>query len=406
MNATTPEILDRMAHEVEQEMICNILPFWLDRMTDTAQGGFYGRIDGLGTLHAEAARSAVLNMRILWSFSAAYRVTGDQRYLTAATRAKVYIDRHFIDPDYGGVYWSVNAEGKPLDTKKQIYALGFAIYGMSEYYRATGDTSALHTAQALFEAIETHAYDPLGEGYFEAFGRDWQEIDDMRLSDKDANERKTMNTHLHILEPYTNLYRVWPSPRLKASIHRLIILFCDRIVDPVTAHFNLFFGDQWDVRSHIISYGHDIEGSWLLHEAALMLGDPTLLGKVEPIVRQIAYAAAEGVQPDGSICYETDLETGHSDLERHWWPQAESVIGYLNLYQHFADKQALDRSIAAWNYIREQLIDPKEGEWYWSRKADGTPNLADDKAGFWKCPYHNSRMCLEVIERVKTQHIL
>lgn len=397
----TKQIVTTLAAAMREELIGNILPFWMNRLPDTQRGGFFGQIDGLGTLHHDAPRGAVLNTRLLWTYSAAYRITGDPAYLATATRAKEYIDRHFTDPEYGGIYWSVDADGQPLDTKKQIYALGFAIYGMSEYVRATGDGCALSEAIGLFESIEAHAYDPIYGGYYEAFARDWTAIGDMRLSDKDSNECKTMNTHLHILEPYTNLYRVWKDPRLAERIRALITIFCEQIIDSKTGHLNLFFGDAWDCRSSIQSFGHDIEGSWLIHEAALELGDEALLAKVEPVIRRIAEAAAEGLQADGSIVYERDPTTGHTDCDRHWWPQAETVVGYFNLYAHFTDVQALHRAEAAWRYIQAQIIDRQGGEWFWSRKADGTAHTGEggDKAGFWKCPYHNSRMCLEIMER-------
>ncbi|MBO7499172.1 MAG: AGE family epimerase/isomerase, partial [Bacteroidaceae bacterium] len=248
-----------------------ILPFWMTRMPDP-RGGFYGRIDGLGNVHPEAEKGAILNARILWTFSAAYRVLGDPAYFDMATRAKCALLDNFFDPEFGGVYWSLHPDGTPKDTKKQIYALGFAIYGLSEYARATGDKSALAHAIKLFFDIENHSFDTERNGYFEAFTREWGEIADMRLSDKDANERKTMNTHLHILEPYTNLYRVWPDARLAAAIRNLIDIFVDRILDPQTFHLRLFFDDDWNSKVDATSYGHDIEASWLIHEAALVLG--------------------------------------------------------------------------------------------------------------------------------------
>lgn len=403
MNPKQLQTLDLLAEAVHRELTGDILPFWL-HTADPERGGFCGRITGEGVPQPDAPRASVLYMRLLWTFAAASRVLGDPACREAARKAREYIERHFIDPQYGGVYWSVDAQGAPLDPKKQIYSQGFAIYGMSELCRATGDARALECAKALFESVEAHAHDDRFGGYWEALGRDWSEIGDVRLSDKDANERKSMNTHLHILEPYTNLYRVWKDPRLAARIRELIELFCTRIVDPRTGHFNLFFGDDWEVRSSAVSYGHDIEGSWLLHEAALELGDKALLRRVEPVVRRLAAAADEGRQPDGSLICESDPKRGTEERDRHWWPQAESVIGHLNLFEHFGDGEALQHAVEAWQYIDRQIIDHEGGEWFWSRRADGSPNRDDDKAGPWKCPYHNSRMCLEVIERTRKMH--
>lgn len=223
----------------------------------------------------------------------------------------------------------------------------------------------------------------------------------MRLSEKDANECKTMNTHLHILEPYTNLYRVWKNDLLEKQLKNLIHLFINRILNKETFHLQLFFNDDWQSKYSIISYGHDIEASWLLHEAALSIGDPALLAETEPIIYKIAIASAEGLLPHQGMIYEKHLNTGHTDNEFHWWVQAEAVVGYFNIYQYWKDEEALSKALSTWSFIKNHLIDYKQGEWFWSIQADGTINQKDDKAGFWKCPYHNSRMCMEIIERTK-----
>lgn len=389
----------QLRKEVEETLTTNILPFWMDKMTDTKHGGFYGRISGEDVLMPEAEKGAILNARILWTFSSAYRLFKKPEYLETATRAKREIIDRFYDKEFGGIYWSINADGSPLDAKKQIYAIGFAIYGLSEYNRATGDSEALEYAIRLFNDIEAHSFDKEKNGYCEALTREWNEIADMRLSDKDANERKTMNTHLHILEPYTNLFRVWKDEHLKNQLRNLIRLFIDRILDKETSHLQLFFDDDWVSKYRIISYGHDIEASWLLHEAALVLGDKELLTEVEPHVINIAEAATEGFLTSAGMVYEQHIDTASIDAERHWWVQAETVVGYVNLYQHFNDQRSLSRAIQCWDFIKRHLIDRKNGEWHWSLKADGSVNRDDDKAGFWKCPYHNGRMCMEIIER-------
>ncbi|WP_455966656.1 AGE family epimerase/isomerase [Bacteroides fluxus] len=391
--------INRMRKEMEEELVTDILPFWIKKMTDTANGGFYGRITGREILIPEAEKGAVLNARILWTFSSAYRILKKDEYLVTATRAKRVIIDDFYDKEYGGVFWSLDCKGRPLDTKKQIYALGFAIYGLSEYYRTTGDEEALDYAIRLFESIEEHSFDSVKNGYCEALTREWGEIADMRLSDKDENERKTMNTHLHILEPYTNLFRVWKDQRLKGQLRNLIGIFTDKILNMKTGHLELFFNDDWVSKYRIVSYGHDIEASWLIHEAALVLGDRTVLEKIEPLVEYIAAASDEGLAPDGSLIYETFPGKDKTDTERHWWVQAENVVGHANLYQYFGDEVAMRKALRCWEFIKRHLIDYKNGEWYWSVRSDGSINTADDKAGFWKCPYHNGRMCMEIIER-------
>ena len=392
---------DRLKQEVQDVLQNNILPFWLDKMTDRENRGFYGRIDGHGLLHPEADKGAILNARILWTFSAAYRVLQRPEYLAAATRAKDYIIEHFYDKEFGGTYWSLDCLGRPKDTKKQFYAIGFMIYGLSEYARATGDKEAIDYAVRLFDCIEEHSLDRKDNGYIEACTREWGEIADMRLSDFDANYPKSQNTHLHIIEPYTNLFRIWKDARLEKALRNLIDIFTDKILNPETHHLDLFFENDWTRGAgHLESYGHDIECSWLMHEAALVLGDKEVLKKVEPIVRLVAKASEKGLNADGAMVHAANVDTGHVDADLHWWVQAEAVVGFYNVYQHFADASALDKSLRCWQYIKDNLIDTENGEWYWSRHADGTLNLDDDKAGFWKCPYHNGRMCLELMERI------
>ena len=377
----------------------NILSYWIDHVTDKENGGYYGRIDGEDKVHPQAEKGAVMNARILWAFSAAYRVLRKPTYLEAATRAKEYFVEYFLDKENGGAYWSVDYKGNPLDTKKQTYAIGFAIYGFSEYARATGDKEALEIAKKLYHDIEEHAYDSKNNGYIEALTRDWQPIADMRLSDKDENGSRTMNTHLHIIEPYTNLYRVWKDKSLEKSIRNLLDIFTDKLLNKETHHLDLFFDDAWQGKRNIESYGHDIEASWLLHETALVLGDKVVLQKIEQVIRRIADAADEGLRPDGSMVYEHWKDTDKSDLQRQWWVQCENIIGHIDLYQYFGYEDSLEKAVHCWNYVQKHLIDAKNGEWHWAVLDDGTINLSDDKAGFWKCPYHNSRMCLALIER-------
>ena len=404
------ETIKTMRTEMQDVLENNILRFWLDQMQDTEHGGFYGQMTGRGQLVKTADKGAILSARILWSFSAAYRVLHKPEYLDAATRMKDYILEHFYDKEYGGTYWSTDYLGQAKDTKKQFYAIGFMIYGLSEYARATGDREALDYAIQLYECIEEHAFDPQWGGYIEACTREWGTIADMRLSDLDANYPKSQNTHLHIIEPYTNLLRCLKELHaaessifnLQSSIFNLINIFTDRILNPETHHLDLFFEMDWTRGAgRLESYGHDIECSWLMHEAALVLGDKKIIEKVEPVVLAVAKASEKGLQPDGSMIHEANLDTGYVDDDLHWWVQAENVVGWLNIYQHFGDEKALQRAVAGWEYIKRNLIDYEHGEWFWSRRKDGTLNLDDDHAGFWKCPYHNSRMCLETIERMR-----
>lgn len=391
-------ILKQLQEEMRAELIHGILPFWMGRMVDVEHGGFYGQIDGTDKLIVDANKGGILNARILWTFSAAYRVQPDSAYLQMAERAYSYAWNHFFDKEMGGTYWLIHADGTPADTKKQIYSQAFFIYALTEYYMASGNEEALERAKELFRFIELHSFDPEKGGYFEAYSRDWQLLEDLRLSEKDDNEKKTMNTHLHILEAYTNLYRVWKDDRLKKALEGLILLFANHIVAPETGHMVLFFDENWNRKGFIDSYGHDIEASWLLYEAADVLGNEVLTERIKCISMHLADTTVrEGLQPDGSIWYETDSRKGHTDTDRHWWPQAEAAVGFMYAWKLSGNEGYLDKAAASWKFISDNLIDRAHGEWFWSIK-EGKPNLAEDKAGFWKCPYHNSRMCIEFIK--------
>ena len=384
----------------------NILRFWQERMVDYRQGGFYGRIDGYNVLHPDAEKGAVLNARILWTFAAAARVLNNTPYRILAARAYDYLMQWFMDREQGGVYWSLNADGTPLDTKKQTYAIAFAIYGLAEYVRLTNNQEALNAAIRLFEDLEAHAYKWDNEkiskcknGYVEALTRDWQPIADMRLSEKDENGVFTMNTHLHVREAYTNLYRVLKNvqrddvqgtkERITKQLRTLIDIFANRIFDPATGHLMLFFDEKWQPSNTHTSPGHDIEAAWLLHEALEVLGDEELLNQTLPVIHSLAQAAEDDIMD-----------------EKEWWCYAEAVVGYLNQWKLYQEEKPIESNInlelaeTAFHYIQTHLMDRENGEWFWTILPDGTPDRTHDKAGFWKCPYHNSRMCIEIIERL------
>ncbi len=396
--------IQALVSQVSKELTSNILPYWMGKMRNP-KGGFYGRISGGEEPDDSAPVGNIMVARVLWTFASAYRVLKDkaeaaaQSYLDMAIRAKSLIINNFYDSESGGTYWSLNPDGTPLDTKKQIYAIAFTIYGLAELNRATGDGEALEYAIKLFNAIEEHSFDAKKDGYFEAFTREWETIEDMRLSDKDANESKTMNTHLHVLEAYTCLYRVWKNALLEERLRGLIEIFEKRIIG-ADGHLRLFFDDDWNCEYDIVSYGHDIEASWLIHEAALILGDTAVLERIEALVPRIAAAAGEGLASNGGMMYEKNVSEGHLDGDFHWWVQAETVVGYFNLWDYFGSREGLEKVLMCWDFIKGNLIDMGNGEWFWSLRADGTVNRTDDKAGFWKCPYHNGRMCMEIIERL------
>ena len=391
--------LEGYSIEVNRELE-DILRYWMDFTVDHEHGGFIGRIDHYNIKYPDAAKGSVLNNRILWSFSAAYKQTGNHEYLKIADHAFHFISQHFIDPTFGGVYWTVNYKGEPLDTKKQIYALAFAIYGLSEYHMATGNEAAKIKAIEIYETILRYSYDEKYGGYLEALSRDWNPVEDLRLSDKDANEKKTMNTHLHVLEAFANLYKCWPGEGLKEKIVELIQIFLFKIISPKSNHLILFFEDDWTPKSGIVSYGHDIEAAWLIQEAAETIGDINLLQLVKDRSLLIAQAALEGLDEDGGLWYEYDPENNHMIKQKHSWPQAEAMIGFFNAWQISGDKKWLELSLKSWAFINDFIKDKSGGEWYWGIQENFKPMIKEDKVGIWKCPYHNSRACIEIINRI------
>lgn len=393
-----------LKNEVLDELTRNILPFWMTNMKDHERGGYYGRMTGGNELVKDAPKGGILNARILWTFSSAALHLRSEAYLAEAKRAKNYIFRHFFDDQYGGTYWMLHADGTPADTKKQVYSQAFFIYALAEYYRASGDEEALSEAKALFGLIERHSFDTAKNGYLEAYSRDWALLDDLRLSEKDANEKKTMNTHLHVLEAYTNLYRVWKDEHLACQLKNLIRIFLDKIIDQNTGHLRLFFDEDWHVKSTTVSFGHDIEASWLLDEAAVVLDDEETSHEIREVVLKVADAAAGGLCDNGALMNEKDNVTGHLDDNSDWWPQAESMVGFFNAYQVSGRNDYLYHVLKSWDFIKQHIVDKQHGEWFWSVSADGHQDTVNDKAGFWKCPYHNGRMCLELINRIRSKN--
>jgi len=386
--------------ELNVELTEVILPYWMTKMIDHENGGFYGRIDGRNNIHVNAAKGSVLNARILWTFSAAYNYYLDPQYLPVANRAFKYCTENFINKQNQGVYWLLDCYGKPLETKNQIYAIGFMLYGISEYFLATENDNAYIYCKQLFESIEKYSFDPQFNGYFEAFDQNWTMLEDLRLSEKDANEKKTMNTHLHILEAYTNLNRVCQNETLQQQLINLINVFIEKIIDKETFHFRLFFDTDWSSKDNEISFGHDIEGSWLLQEAAEVTGDKDLISKTRKLAVQMVDAVLmSGFDQDGGLFYEVK-PGGEMDSDKHWWPQAEAMVGLVNAFQVSQDSKYLNQALKVWHFIKEKIIDGTDNEWHFKVDKKGVPYLDEDKAGVWKCPYHNSRACLEILKRL------
>lgn len=384
-------LLETYQSEVNQELE-NILNFWINNTFDNRNGGFIGKMDINGQIDFDAPKGLVLNARILWTFAAAYKKTQNRAYLTAAERAFEAL-KYFKDEQFGGYYWSINANNTPLSMRKQIYGLAFVLYGLSEFYVIPGDKNVLKDCLDIFNWIEKNSFNPKNKGYLEAVDRDGSPLEDMRLSPKDRNDPLSMNTHLHILEAYSNLYKVWRDEQLKKQIENLIDIFLEHIIDNQTKHLILFFNENWQSTDNTISYGHDIEAAWLVLEAA-----ETIDYKIEICQKtavDIAHTTLEGLNTEGGLDYESDRK------ERHWWVQAEAMVGFLNAFEVSKKAHFLEKSMLCWDFTKKYMIDYAHGEWFWGYTEGGELMRGEDKVGFWKCPYHNARACMEVSARLE-----
>lgn len=391
----------RLAGQLRDHLFGHIMPFWCGPAVDHEQGGWMGWLSNDLQSDRTQPKGLIVNARILWAFSAVHQAKPDAQYRQMANRAFDFIINRFWDAKHGGAFWRLDDTGKVLDDSKKIYGQAFYIYALTEFHRAFKSEGALHRALTLFELIEKHTHDGEFGGYIEVCRRDWSEAGpDARLSDKDMNEKKSMNNHLHVLEAYTNFFRETQNPLVEQRLHELIQIFLDRILDARTGHLHHFFNEEWQVRSDTYTFGHDIEASWLLCEAAEVLDDPTLLAQVRAVALQMADTVlAEGVLADGGLCYEG--KAGKIiDLGRECWPQAEAIVGFLNAYQLSGAPKYVVAAERIWDYVERHLIDHVHGEWFWRINEDGRPDANLPKVSEWKGPYHVSRACLETMRRL------
>ena len=401
MPAMNTSELAEFSRKASAQLYGHILPFWCGPALDREQGGWLAWLSNDIKPDRSQPRGLILNSRILWTFSAVHRAAPQPLFRHNAERALDVLLRQFWDPQHGGAFWHLDGGGRVLDDSKKIYGQAFCIYALAEYSRAFGAAEALQRAKELFELLERHARDPRGGGYWEVRRRDWSEAGpDARLSDKDMNEKKSMNNHLHLLEAFANLSRVWDDPRVKERLGELISLFEQRIFDARSGHLHHFFDEQWNVRSDTCTFGHDIEANWLLCEAAEALADPPLLRRVQSLALRLAETVLrEGVAADGGLCYEG--KAGKIiDAGRECWPQAEAAVGFLNAWQISGEARYYAASRRAWDYIENHLVDRVHGEWFWRIAPDGKLDTTLPKVSEWKGPYHGSRACLEIQRRL------
>lgn len=406
------EALCQMKEEVKQELLTDIIPFW-KKLRDDEYGGYYGWLSYDLVLDKEAEKGCILNSRITWFFANAYTAwktgliteaeckaagyTGEE-LLAEAEHGYRFLKEHCIDREYGGIYWSLKYDGTPLDTTKHTYNQAFCIYALSSYYEASGDEEALKLARELFHLIEEKCTDEVG--YLEAFTREFLPESNEKLSENGVLADKTMNTLLHVFEAYTELYRVSKDKEVGERLRWIMDVFAEKVYNPAKHRQEVFFDANYNTILDLHSYGHDIETAWLMDRGVEVLGDPEYEEKMYPITKALTAQIYRAAFNGHSLANECDR--GIVNAHRVWWVQAENIIGFLNGYEKQPEHdEYLDAVLSQWEFIQKYVIDRRPGsEWYWEVNEDGSPIEGRPIVEPWKCPYHNGRMCMEVLKRI------
>ncbi|MCJ7689651.1 MAG: AGE family epimerase/isomerase [Clostridiaceae bacterium] len=385
-----------LSQEVQKELDNSILPFW-SNLADYENGGFYGYVSYDSKIDKQAEKGVILNSRILWFFSAVYCLEKKNEALELANHAYEFMLDKLFDDKYEGLYWLVDFKGQPTDSRKHIYTQAFGIYGLCQYYKATGKEEVLSLAKKLFHLIEKKCEN--SNGYLEEFDRQWNKKENEMLSENEVISDRTMNTHLHVLEAYTLLYEVSKDDKVGERIYYLLDLIKNKIYSEKSQSLKVFFDENWNETIDLQSYGHDIEGSWLIDRAAEVLGDVSLIESAHAYTLKIAENIYNKAYSTSGVVNET--ANGITDVGRVWWVQAETMVGFYNAYEKTGNKKYLEATQELWKYIKNNVVDKRENsEWFWKLAEDNSPIPNMPIVERWKCPYHNGRMCIEIIERM------
>ena len=381
--------------EFRKHLTEGIIPFWKS-LRDDEYGGYYGYMNYDLQLDKKAVKGCILNSRILWFFSNAYMVLNDESLKDEARHAYNFMVKNCLDSEKGGIYWSVAYDGSPVETMKHTYNQAFAIYALSSYYDISRDEDALKHAFDLYNIIETKCKDEIG--YLEALDRDFHIIENDKLSENGVMADRTMNTLLHVYEAYTELYRVTGNTEVKENLIDIINTFADKVYNPELNRQEVFFDNNWNSIIDLHSFGHDIETAWLMDKGVDIINEPEITAKMSPITKALTKKIYETAFDGHSLANES--ECGKVDERRIWWVQAETVLGFMNGYLKDNSKtEYMDAAEAVWKFIQDYVIDKRDGsEWFMEVRADGTPYEGKEIVEPWKCPYHNGRMCIEVIK--------
>ncbi len=383
--------------QVRRHLEEKILPFW-ERLMDVENGGFYGYVDFNLGVHKDAVKGCILNSRILWFFANASILLKDESLRTYADHAYAFLENHCLDKEHGGIFWSVTYDGQIMDDTKHTYNQAFAIYALASYYDATRCEKALELARGLYRLIEERCTD--ASGYMEAFDRSFHPVSNEKLSENGVVAEKTMNTLLHVFEAYTELYRVTKDEDVAQKLYHILDIFAGNVYNPKRCRQEVFFDKNWNPLIDIHSYGHDIETAWLIDRGCEILGDVALKEKMGALTRALTRQVYKDAYREHSLLNE--CVRGVADTSRVWWVQAEAVVGFLNGYEKTPEHgEYIEAVFALWDYIQSNIVDPRtDSEWFWDLDSDKRPSTKKPIVEPWKCPYHNGRMCFEVIRRL------
>lgn len=390
--------MQKMVNEVKEHLISDIIPFW-KKLKDDTYGGFYGYMGYDLKVDEKSVKGCILNSRITWFFANAYTLLGDKELLAYARHGYEFLKDYCIDKENGGVFWSLTYDGKPEDTTKHTYNQAFSVYALSSYYEASGDEEALKLAKELLKLIEEKCTNE--NGYMEAFTREFKPEKNDKLSENGVIAEKTMNTLLHVFEAYTELYRVSKDADAKKRLEWMMDTITERIYNPALRRQEVFFDNNYRSLIDLHSYGHDIETAWLLDRGVEVLDEESCREKISPITKVLTEQVYKTAFDGRSLANE--CEKGVVDQNRVWWVQAETVVGFLNGYEQDKNRtEYLEAAKSQWQFIKDYVIDKRSGsEWFWEVNPDGTPIENRPIVEPWKCPYHNGRMCFEVIKRAE-----
>ena len=364
----------------------DLIPFW-NNLYDSEYGGFYGSADSDNNINKTSPKSAVLQTRILWFYSSCYKALKDKNLFEYASRQFDFIIKYMIDENDGGIFWDVEYDGKVKDRQKHTYALAFALYSISAYYSVSKNKSAFDAAQRLFNLIERDYKDEYG--YTEVFS----------LDKSVKGSARTMNTLLHIIEAYTEYHAAVNTAESRKALEYSLDLVRTKAYNDDLCRIECNFDEFMNPVGDVLSYGHDIEASWIVYRACEILGNDEILSDLSPKLDKLTQnVISKGFVDNGRNGIYYECKNNIDNTYRSWWVMSEAIVALVHRYNLYKDKQSIYLAENVWDYVKKYFISP-HGEWHTQVDEKGEAiKSRSGLCGAWKCPYHNGRMCLELME--------